>query len=97
MQGVRTHYAAVQAARSGDRKAFDIIWQECHEPLRTVVRRTLDEAEVRESDRQVTAVLNEVRDRSFEELQDKPEDWSMYGWLSWIAQREALITGRTRP
>jgi hypothetical protein len=90
MTEVYKRYATLQAARSGDRRAFDIIWQDVREPLCAIVRRTLLEAHNPANERQVLEVLEDVHDRSFEELQHKPSNWSTYGWLSWIARRESL-------
>ncbi|MEX1183186.1 MAG: hypothetical protein WEF86_08105 [Gemmatimonadota bacterium] len=90
MTGVHQRYATLQAARRGDRKAFDIIWQDFREPLCAIVRRTLPEAHNLAKERQVLEVMGDVHDRSFEELQHKPSNWSTYGWLSWIAHRESM-------
>lgn len=90
MTETRNRYARVEAARQGDRSAFDLIWFDVHRPVGAAIRRNLELEWAEFTDAGVSEILKQVRTRSFAELREKPNDWSIYGWVAWIAQREVI-------
>ena len=87
---IRHHYAHAVAAKRGNRAAFDRIWSGMSRPLSTALRRSLELERAGVTEAGLGEILEQVRTRSFAELPEKPDDWSTYGWIAWIAQREVI-------
>ncbi|MEX1183283.1 MAG: hypothetical protein WEF86_08590 [Gemmatimonadota bacterium] len=93
MQDIRSRYETVQAARNGDSRAQDRIWQDQLEPLRGAVRRALVLERGEATETGVLQLISRLRQRYLAELSDKPSDWSTYDWLSWMARSEVFADG----
>lgn len=91
----RAHYSRFQAARRGDRQAFADLCAELRAPLSRRAQRQLTS-----EGRDVTpAAVDDLVDRvflaAFDEMPEKPDNWSTYGWMSWLVEREIAAGGTT--
>lgn len=87
-QDDRARYSRLQAARHGDRQAFADVCAEMRGPLSRRVQRQLTS-----EGRDVTAsAIEDLVERvflaAFEEMPEKPDNWSTYGWMTWLVERE---------
>jgi hypothetical protein len=90
----RSRYARLQAARRGDHDAFEEICGELASALTQTVRQQLLAETQETTEDAVRTLVDRVCAVAFEELAEKPADWSTYGWMSWLALRE--MTGRLK-
>jgi hypothetical protein len=95
----RGRYGWLRAAQRGDAGAFRRLCDDMRDPLADAVRRALVAEGMTASDSRVREYLEDVCTSAFHELPDKPDDWSVYGWLTWIVRREVMAKphGRGAP
>lgn len=87
-QGVHAGWDLLQAASQGDRCAFNEMCEALREPVMHAVERQLELEAQHVTAARVADVTERVCETAFEELSEKPRDWSTYGWMCWLVTRE---------
>jgi hypothetical protein len=80
--------ALLDRALAGERTAFEVLADTRLAGLRNVIFELLTERGGQPSDDELDQALGTTLAVAFEQLERKPERWSIHGWLSWIARRE---------
>lgn len=91
----RARYSCLQAARHGDREAFADLCAELHGPLSRRTQRQLRSEGRDVSPAVVEALVERVFLAAFDEMPEKPDNWSTYGWMSWLVEREIAASERS--
>lgn len=87
-QDERARYSCLQAARHGDRQAFADLCAELHGPLCRRAQRQLTVEGRDVTPAVVEDLVEKVFLAAFDEMPEKPDNWSTYGWMSWLVERE---------
>jgi trehalose-6-phosphatase len=85
----------MRAARLGDPAAFHGVCDQLYDPCAAAVHRALGGDEPL-ADKCVRMIIERAWQLAFDELSEKPRDWSTYGWITWIVSREAIAWNRER-
>jgi hypothetical protein len=80
--------ALLTQALQGDRKSFDQLAEERLSGVRKVIYDLLSVNGREPDDDALNQALNLTLSRAFENLDRKPENWSVRGWLAWTARKE---------
>jgi hypothetical protein len=94
-QDERARYSCLQAARHGDRQAFADLCAELRGPLSRRAQRQLTSEGRDITPAAVDDLVERVFLAAFDEMPDKPDNWSTYGWMSWLVEREIAAGERT--
>ena len=90
----RARYSRIQAARHGDRRAFADLCAELRGPLSRRAQRQLTSEGRDVAPAAVDDLVDRVFLAAFDEMPGKPDNWSTYGWMSWLVERE-IAAGET--
>jgi DNA-directed RNA polymerase specialized sigma24 family protein len=93
MTYMRTESPASQDGRptsQQDRAAFAALCVELRAACERAAKRTLSEAGASAGPHDIAQIVEDACQRASEERGDRPGNWSTYGWLTWMAQREAI-------
>ncbi|HSK20215.1 MAG TPA: hypothetical protein VK912_13765 [Longimicrobiales bacterium] len=94
-QDERDRYSCLQAARHGDRQAFADLCAELRGPLSRRAQRQLTSEGRDITPAAVDDLVERVFLAAFDEMPEKPDNWSTYGWMSWLVEREIAAGERT--
>jgi DNA-directed RNA polymerase specialized sigma24 family protein len=73
-----------------DRAAFATLCAEMRAACERAADRTLSAAGSSARSHDIVQIVDAACERAWEERDDRPPNWSSYGWLTWMAQREAI-------
>jgi hypothetical protein len=80
--------ALLDQALAGERASFDRLAEAQLAGVRSVIFDVLSAGGHRPTDDALDQALSLTLSRAFERLAQKPEPWSLHGWLAWTARRE---------
>jgi hypothetical protein len=86
----RRRYARLHAAARGDREARDAIVAEARPGLIRRLQREMEGLHLDATEVVIAPVVEQACRVAFDNIAQKPADWSMYGWLVWHVEREAF-------
>jgi hypothetical protein len=85
--------ALLDEAMAGDRPSFDKVAETRLAGVRKVIFDALTQHGRQPSDDDLDQALAQTLMYAFEHLREKPERWSLHGWLAWTARKQ--LTGVT--
>jgi hypothetical protein len=80
--------ALLDQALVGDRTAFDRLAESRLAGVRTVIFEALSKGGREPTNDSLDQALTLTMSRAFERLHEKPEDWTIHGWLAQVAREE---------
>jgi hypothetical protein len=83
-------YARLRAAQMGDGAAFDALCADLRAPITRLVRHSVISEGGPVSAERITRIVDSTFAQARMQLGAKPDYWSTYGWIAWIARREVL-------